>query len=372
LVFFPFSTDRFRLGYAYDITWGGPDAFIDSQRVKPTTGAKLEFKYGEHYAFIGAKTTQVNVKRMEVGAVSTPEVRWGALFGGGYDIVDMVRLEAGGGYFNRGAFTRDNPLMGDPMHSWGLSARATYHYGQKVGLPVDFRLYRNNPDAIEDATQHEEYGSFGLMAGFEYSHLEQTLIDPVVTGRTSWQPANAGNVFARVKFHNVRINLDLVYRDVAFLQFDQPSFETETDFHPDFGLAPELFGVLGVDYFFESIHFTPGLLVSFQRPASVQPPALRYEGVEDLDEPTVVVRKRGDWDILPKGDEVTPIWSGKLTLKLQLSDMLTVLGEAYIAIDNNKTRYTLLAGQDDNLDTWKRVYQDPYIFGAGIILFSRF
>ena len=204
------------------------------------------------------------------------------------------------------------------------------------------------------------------------ARLEQTLVDPVVPGRTSWQPANAGNVFARVKYHNVRVNLDLVYRDVAFLQFDQPSFETETDFHPDFGLTPELFGVLGVDYFFESIHLTPGLLVSFQRPASVQPPSLDLVGLGTMNEPTVVVRKRGDWDILPGGDEVTPIWSGKLTLKLQLSDMLTVLGEAYIAIDNNKTRYTAQGGQDDNPVTWFRVYQDPYIFGAGFILFSRF
>jgi len=372
LVFFPFSTDRFRLGYAYDISWGGPNAFVESQRVKPTTGGKLEFKYGEHYAFIGAKTTQVNVKRMEADAVSTPEVRWGALAGGGYDIVDMVMLEAGGGYFNRGAFTRENPLMGDPMHSWGLSARATYHYGGKVGLPVDFRLYRNHPEAVEEATERDDRSSFGLMAGIEYSHLEQTLIDPVVTGRTSWQPANAGNLFARVQFYHFRINLDLVYRDVAFLQFDQPSFETETGFHPDFELEPELFGVLGIDYLFESIHFTPGLLVSYQRPASVKPPQLVEEGIEALDHPTVVVRKRGDWDILPEGDEVTPIWSGKLTLKLQLSEMLTVLGEAYIAIDNNKTRYTLKEGQDGNPATWKRIYQDPFIFGAGFILFTRF
>ncbi|NOZ86157.1 MAG: hypothetical protein GXP49_07805 [Deltaproteobacteria bacterium] len=371
LVLFPFSSDRFRLGYTYDITWGGPDAFIEAQRVRPTTGAKLEYKNGENYAFVGAKSTEVNVKRIGQGEISTPEVRWGGLAGGGYDILDMVLLEAGCGYFNRGAFTRENPVMGKPMHSWGISARATYHLGQKVGLPVDFRLYRNNPEAIEEAVKPEKQASFGLMAGIEYTHLEQVLIDPVVSGGTSWQPANAGNIFMRLRLWNFRVTLDMVYRDVAFLQFDQPSFETETDFHPDFKLKPELFAVAGVDYHFESIHVTPGLLLSYQRPASVSLPSLKTEGMQPIEKPTVVVRNRGDWDILPAGDSVTAILSSKLTLKVQLSSMLTVLAEAYLAIDNNKTRYTLKGG-DSNPATWTRIYQDPYIFGAGIIFFAKF
>jgi len=58
-VFFPLDTDRFRLGYLYDLSWGGTAASIN-QSIFPriqgaAPGAKVQLDGDKYYPFAGFK-----------------------------------------------------------------------------------------------------------------------------------------------------------------------------------------------------------------------------------------------------------------------------------------------------------------------------
>ena len=56
---FPVSADRFRLGYAYRISWGGSGIFTTRATAAGVPGVKLQLTRDKWYAFAGAKTALV-------------------------------------------------------------------------------------------------------------------------------------------------------------------------------------------------------------------------------------------------------------------------------------------------------------------------
>src|SRR6185436_15360750 len=106
LTAFPISADRFRLGYSYRISWGGTPVFPRAQGGVP--GAKLQFSKGPVYVFAGMKTSQILNEE-----TSEYETNYGWLAGGGWDIVDVLRFEAGGGFFQRGVMPKE-AVLGEP------------------------------------------------------------------------------------------------------------------------------------------------------------------------------------------------------------------------------------------------------------------
>src|SRR5205814_3076855 len=65
--FYPFNTVRYRLGYLYDITWGGPEIFPSRNVSAP--GMKLQVSYNKFrwlgaYAYFGAKTARLLDERI--------------------------------------------------------------------------------------------------------------------------------------------------------------------------------------------------------------------------------------------------------------------------------------------------------------------
>ncbi|HNH50125.1 MAG TPA: hypothetical protein PKY30_24025, partial [Myxococcota bacterium] len=48
------DANRFRLGYSYDLTWGGRDIYAFDPSAAP--GARLQYQNGPHSAFVGVKT----------------------------------------------------------------------------------------------------------------------------------------------------------------------------------------------------------------------------------------------------------------------------------------------------------------------------
>src|SRR5687768_7405176 len=54
LTAFPVSSDRFRLGYSYRLSWGGNEEYRRSGQAVP--GFKLQYTTDKAYAFVGAKT----------------------------------------------------------------------------------------------------------------------------------------------------------------------------------------------------------------------------------------------------------------------------------------------------------------------------
>ncbi|HET9626504.1 MAG TPA: hypothetical protein VFP84_34315, partial [Kofleriaceae bacterium] len=57
LTAFPVSSDRFRLGYSYRLSWGGTPEYRRSNTATP--GAKLQYDTENVYAFVGAKSSTV-------------------------------------------------------------------------------------------------------------------------------------------------------------------------------------------------------------------------------------------------------------------------------------------------------------------------
>src|SRR5689334_15892752 len=116
LTAFPLNADRMRLGYSYRISWGGspiffkfnPDlptgsaAFVTN--TQPAPGAKLQLSGERYYAYLGFKTSLLLNRNPEV---NEQVAVYGVLGGAGVDIHNHVRLEANGGYFDRGT----NPLF---------------------------------------------------------------------------------------------------------------------------------------------------------------------------------------------------------------------------------------------------------------------
>ncbi len=95
LTAFPVSSDRFRLGYSYRLSWGGNPEYRRSNTSTP--GAKLQYDTDNAYVFVGAKSSVVVDPRD-----GEQKAALGALAGAGWDPHPMVRLEINGGYFDRG------------------------------------------------------------------------------------------------------------------------------------------------------------------------------------------------------------------------------------------------------------------------------
>ena len=162
LTMFPFDTNRFRLGYLYDISWGGPEIFPSSGVSAP--GAKLQMDVGPFYMYGGAKTARLLDEN-----INEIESNWGFLGGLGIDMMDMFTLETGAGYFTRGT----NPLTGvegEPVLGYGGSGRPwrrnwlcrTNRYPEKAhsddqGAKQD-RDYRNADDGVDDSEPDSDTG----------------------------------------------------------------------------------------------------------------------------------------------------------------------------------------------------------------------
>src|SRR5262249_32676784 len=114
---FPLNADRMRLGYSYRISWGGSPIFFKFNpdlpvgaapfvtNTNPAPGAKLQLSMERFYIYVGAKTSLILNRRPDV---NEQQAVWAVLGGAGGDpIPNHLRIEANGGYFQRG----NNPLF---------------------------------------------------------------------------------------------------------------------------------------------------------------------------------------------------------------------------------------------------------------------
>ncbi len=365
LTAFPISADRFRLGYSYRLSWGGNPIF---PRAGSTPGVKLQFTRGPVYAFLGLKTAQLlNDETSEV------ETNYGALAGAGWDILDTLRWEVGGGLFQRGVIPKDE-LLGEPTTALGASTQLTFHVGMPVGTSVDFKLYKNDPELYEQFFKPEDYpGGVSFSVSAEGTYLVQTLQDSGNVASTVRQPATAADLQAKVKIDKTRIHATGSYRDLAFVLFNVPSLVPYQDFPEDADITPELFVAAGADYFFESIHLTPGIVGGVQFPASITTETVfelpnSSETVRGVR--TVVVRDEGRFDILPADDEAVPIYSVKGTARLDISESMAAVGEVFYNLDGN--RATIADNETEGGNQPVRVFEDPDQLGFNVLLQARF
>ncbi|MCX7944784.1 MAG: hypothetical protein N2746_09790 [Deltaproteobacteria bacterium] len=359
LTLFPYSSDRFRLGYSYQISWGGSDIFPkqdpDINKKNPVPGAKLQLNYNDFYAFTGAKSSLLQRKR-DINDPTELESFWGFMGGAGWDN-GFIRAEVNGGFFRRG-LNPNNSVMGDPVDSLGLSIQLGLQRGLRIGKSIDFALYKNDPNEIVNFFKPEEYGTgLSWVISAEFTNIYTRLEDADRPGSTVYQRAVAGDINLKLKYNYTKFAIDAVYKDLAFILLNVPSLTPYQSFPKELRISPAIFYAVYLDHHLPSLHLTPGISFGMEWPAYF----------EDKTNTVTVVRSISNRNSLKTGDEIVPIVATKFYSKLDISEMLAMIFELRFQIDNNMTTFK----QDINGEVIMD-YTEPYLFGFNLVFQGRF
>jgi hypothetical protein len=333
LTAFPVSSDRFRLGYSYRLSWGGTPEYKRSRSSTP--GLKLQYDTRRGYAFIGAKTaTIVDPKDGELKSAVA------GLVGAGFDPHPMVRVEVNGGLFDRG-YNELQDVLGEKVILAGGSAQVSVFKGMPIRSSVDYRLYKYNGERVSQLFSPEKYpGGLSWMAQAEVTVLGQTLKDPERTGSTTRQIGVAGDLNVRLKLDRYRLRADLSYRDLAFILHSQPSLPPYSDFPSVYEVEPNLFAAVGVDRNWDD-RLTLGFIAGVEKPATLTSPK-GIPGAETTGTSSAVIRNNNIdtlITILPAGESAVPQVALKGTAKVDFAKLFSAIFEVFYSYDGNQTTY---------------------------------
>lgn len=391
VTFFPLDTDRFRLGYLYDISWGGTNQYYNDsifpRLVGSAPGLKVQYDGPSGlYLFGGFKTAQIlqvqtnlnpnSTSGNDVETVKVQETNYGFLGGGGIDAGDFVHFDAGAGYFQQGRF--DFPDLLPPpktdrqaprVFTYGTSARVVFHHNMPTPQSVDFLLYRNDPSAPMVMFAPEKYNAdeLAFSVSLEASRLYQNLKDPNTVGGTMIQPATAGALQGVVKAGYARISLAAIVRDVPFILRNVPSLVPFVAIDPSTNRTQtETFISGSFDYYLESLHLRPGIGGGVQLPATAtvesnvgNAPANR----------TTVIMRQGQVSVLPVNEARRAIVQTRLSLRWDLSPAIAAIAWLQLVHDPNRT---LIARDPTEGSLTLRTFQDANYFGFGTTVQARF
>jgi hypothetical protein len=378
--FLPLDADRVRVGYLYDITWGGSASYIN-QSIFPSLvgsapGAKLQYDGKNFYAFGAFKTgTIVQPQQVvnpggenDVETVNVGESNYGFLGGFGVDITKHFRIDASGGYFQQGRFDLED-VRGLPVYTYGGAARVVIHDKMPVPQSVDLVLYRNDPNAPMTLFALPVYKpeltkwSISLESDVIGQHLKNYDVEGQTKDEPGYAVAAQGVLetgYLRASVTGIMRNLEFVVRNVpGFIPFQSMPAQAATD--------PEIFGAASVDYHFPKLHLTPGVGGGIQLPSTFKS-SIDVNGL-GVAQRTIVVRSQGDESILPYGEDRRPIVQMRASLRWDLSTILSAVAWVQLIYDNNAT----LVITDPNEGTASlRVFQDPWRLGFAVSLQARY
>lgn len=380
VTFWPLDTDRFRLGYLYDISWGGTNASINQSifpRIQGSSpGAKVQYDGNNFSVYAGFKTASiVQVEETitpgtsEVEEIRIGQTNFGFLAGGSVDATDMLHIDLGGGYFQQGRFDLPD-VAKQPVYTFGASGRVVVHHrDMQVAQSIDFLLYRNDPNKPQIIFKPETYtpGKTTWSASIEASQLFQNLKDFDAAGQTSTQPARSAALQANVKSGYLRGSLTGIYRDLPFVLRNQPSFIPFQTIPRDAATSNELFFAVAADYYIESVRLTPGIGGGLQFPATFQTSSV--DAASSPIQRTVVVREQGNIAILPVNQTSVPIFQARLSLRWDISKILAAVAWVQYVRDNNGT----FVERDPSEGTVAlRTFINPDFLGLGTSVQARF
>jgi hypothetical protein len=329
---FPVSSDRFRLGYSYRLSWGGNEEYRRSSQAVP--GVKFQVDIAKAYAFVGAKSSVV-LDRSTAEQVA----KRAFLFGAGVDVSDMLRVEANGGYFNRGSNELEDVNTQD-VQLYGASVQAAAHKGMPVQSSIDYKLYKYDPERIGRVFQKSKYpGGVQWLAMAEATYLGQTLKDPAKSGSTKVQSGIAGDINLRAMVDRQRLRLDVQYRDLAFILHSVPSLPTFSDFPKEYSRTPNFFAAVGADRNWDD-KLTVGAVVGVEKPATLTSP-VGIPGSQQAGKSTAVVRNNGGETlitVLPPGQTAAVAYAIKGTAQYDFAEVFSAIVELYYSYDPNQTR----------------------------------
>ena len=391
LTFFPLDTDRFRLGYLFDISWGGTNPYYNDsifpRLVGSAPGMKVQYD-GPHglYLFGGFKTAQIlqvqtnlnpnSTSGNDVEQVKVQETNYGFLGGGGIDASDFLHIDAGAGYFQQGRF--DFPDLLPPpntdvqaprVFTYGTSGRIVFHHNMPTPQSVDFLLYRNDPNAPMLVFAHEKYdpGELAYAISLEGSRIYQNLKDPNTVGGTMIQPASAGALTGVVKAGYARVSLSAIVRDVPFILRNVPSLVPFLAIDPTTNkMQAEEFFAASFDYYIEKYRLRPGISGGLQLPSTATVESTVGNAQANR---TTVIYKQGLVSVLPVNDGRQPVIQTRASLRWDLSDAIATIVWLQLVRDPNRT---LIARDPTEGSLTLRTFQDANYFGFGTTVQARF
>jgi hypothetical protein len=363
LTAFPISSDRFRLGYSYRLSWGGNEEYQKGGRAVP--GIKLQLDTGKAYGFVGDKSAVVlDPATAELTAVNA------FLAGAGYDVSPQVRVEVNGGYFDRGGNELQD-VNNEEVQLFGGSAQVAVHEGMPVQSSIDYKLYKYDPERVARLFQKQKYpGGLAWLAMSELTMLGQTLKDPENSGSTKIQFGAAGDINARVVQDRIRIRADVGYRDLAFMLHSTPSLPTYSDFPKEYEITPNFYGDLGVDRNWND-RLTLGVTGGIEMPATLTSPAGIPGDTNATGETTAVISNYGAETlitVLPGGEKAIPKYALKFSGQIDFGDIYSTLLDVYYVYDGNQTRLTRSGPED----TFSYTFGESNQLGVNATLQAKF
>jgi hypothetical protein len=332
------DANRFRLGYSYDITWGGRDIFAFDPYAAP--GARLQFQDGPHYVFAGVKTAVGDYQDPETGLANN-EAYLGALAGGGGEIGKHLRIEAGVGSFQQGQLTNvgdvNSPLYNAPISALGTSVQVSARTNPDLDYIVsnELRLYRNAPDFIRDSyISHRQLDGWGILVQAEATYLSHDLIDPDKVDATVVESAMAGDVQALLVTGTTEIQVDGVYKDLAFIVFNIPGITSGYALDPDMAVTPETYARARVAHYFPTAYLAPSLGIGYKVPATYSTGGKTYVQYSERSKEHV-----------PDGQAAAAILSGVAGLQWDISKSMVAVGEVLYTLDNNLSQFVAQEGE---------------------------
>jgi hypothetical protein len=360
---FPVSSDRFRLGYSYRLSWGGNEEYRRSRSAVP--GVKLQFDGGSYYAFAGAKSAVlVNP------STGNEESVFAALGGAGIDLTRNLRLEANGGYFDRGN-NEQVDVNRKPVRLYGASLQIAFHDGIPVQSSIDYKLYKNDGERIGQLFKRQSYpGGLSWLAMSEGTVLGQSLKDPERDGARTTQYGAAADLNIRMLVHRYRIRWDAQFRDLAYILHSEPGAPAYSDFPEASTAASNWFAAAGIDRNWDD-RLTIGLVVGVERPATLTTAIAVPADPGATQESTSVIRDNGQETsitVLPAGESVRKQVAVKLSGQLDFGDIYAALVDIYYSRDRNQTRLVRV-GPDDAPDSQFGEFNQ---LGVNVTLQARF
>jgi len=347
LTAFPVSSDRFRLGYTYLISWGGtsifPGKLVSRISEGAVPGARLRWRSakGKSYAFVGFKSALILAR--EAGVRAGEQVpNYGILAGAGTTILDSLILETNGGIFQKG--TQERPgLEGNKVIAYGASARVTYYSGDPPASSSDYRLYRNDPNHPDNYDLFKSYKpGGGWFASLEGTMLVQNLEDPEAFASEKLVPAIAAGFVGGFRQDELSLRLDAFYQSADFILFDVPGFVPFQATPASATTAGEIFAAITASYWLADLYMLPSLSVGIKIPATYKGAVLPTQGAIGGATPgevrTQVIADNRNRVVLPPGEDAQPIIGIFLKLPLYLSSSTAVSFESRVELNDNQPR----------------------------------
>ncbi len=321
------DANRFRLGYSYDITWGGRDIYAFDPYAAP--GLRAQFQSGPHYVFAGVKTAVGDYT--DADGNKNNEAYWGFLAGGGLEVGKHLRIEGGFGDFQQGQLTNvgdvESPLYNAPITALGGSAQVSVRTNPALDYisSSELKLYRNAPEFMRDSyISHRRLDGFGLLVQSEINVITHDLIDPEAPETTTVETAIAGDVQALAVMGTTEINVDFVYKDLPYIVFNIPGITSGYALDPDLNATPQLYVRGKIGHWFEQAHLTPSLGVGWELPATYTTGDSSFVQYDERNKAHV-----------PDGQEPTAILSAVAGLQWDVSPSTVLVGEVLYTVDNN-------------------------------------